>query len=131
MNSKVLSFEKKVKKSYGVAGFVADVVILSAIGTTIALASTGGPFSDIEKFVTSNFLPAIGAIGVVGGIGYGGIHLFRHDYGRGIVGFGSAVAGGFAVEQSSWFAQKAGVSAATIGAHHLALVLPLVHLLGF
>lgn len=131
MNTKVLSVETIAKKTYNVAGLVADVAILSALGTAFALASTaGGPFGDIENFVTTNFLPAIGAIGVAGGIGYGSIHMFKHDYGRGILGFGTSVAGGFAVAQSSWFSSKAGVSAATIGGH-LSAVSSFIHLLGF
>ncbi len=99
-------------------GLSIDVAVLTGLGTVAAYASTaGGPFSDISNFVSTNFLPAIGTIGVMGGIGYGAIHAFRHDYGRGVLGAAVATGGGFMVAQSSWFASQAGVSAATIGGH--------------
>ena len=104
---------------------VVDVTILSALGTVAALAATaGGPFSQISNFISANFLPAIGSIGVMGGIGYGAIHAFKHDYGRAVVGLGVATGGGFVVGNSSWFSSQAGVSAATIGGH-----LPVIHAL--
>lgn len=100
-----------------------DVAVLTVLGTVVAMASTaGGPFSQISNFVSTNFLPAIGSVGVMGGIGYGAIHAFRHKYGEAIVGLGVATAGGFVVGNSSWFSSQAGVSAATIGSH-----LPVLH----
>lgn len=84
----------------------------------VALASTaGGPFATMNTFVNTYFLPGVGAIGVAGGIGYAAIHGFKHDYGKAVVGAGVATGGGIVIKNSSWFASKAGVSAATIGAH--------------
>lgn len=111
-------------------GIAADVVVLTALGTVAAVASTaGGPFSQISNFISTNFLPAIGSIGVMGGIGYGAIHAFKHDYGRAVVGLGVATGGGFVVGNSSWFSSQAGVSAATIGGH-LSIIHTLLHAVG-
>ncbi len=96
----------------------------------IAVASTaGGPFSTIDTFATGTLLPGVGAIGVLGGVGYGGLHFFKHDYGKGTMGAATAVAGGVVLANSSWFAGKAGVSAATLGAH-LPLALLALHAIG-
>ncbi|MBU2834726.1 hypothetical protein HF673_02745 [Acidithiobacillus thiooxidans] len=108
----------------------AALTVVGAAFPAIALASTaGGPFSTMNTFVDTYFLPGIGAIGVAGGIGYAGIHGFKHDYGKAIVGAGVATGGGVMINNSSWFATKAGVSAATIGAHLPIAVLAL-HAIG-
>ncbi|QER46008.1 hypothetical protein [Acidithiobacillus caldus] len=112
-----------------IARFAGEVAGLTLIGAGVALASSGGPFSAIFNFIDQNFLPALGAIGVIGGVGYGAIHAFKHDYGKAVVGLGVATGGGFVVKQSNWFSGQAGVSAATIG-HHLTTVEPIVRALG-
>lgn len=112
---------------------LSEVGLMLAVGTGMALASSGGPFGTISTFVENNFLPAIGTIGVVGGIGYGAIHAFKHDYGRAVVGLGTATGGGIVAAQSSWFSQQAGVSAATIGQHvaaHAATLASMLHSFG-
>ncbi|OCX72300.1 hypothetical protein A6M27_02730 [Acidithiobacillus thiooxidans] len=96
----------------------------------VAVASTaGGPFSTMSTFINTYFLPGVGAIGVAGGIGYAAIHGFKHDYGKAVVGAGVATGGGIVINNSSWFASKAGVSAATIGAH-LPLAVLTLHAIG-
>lgn len=103
---------------------------LTLLGTTAALASSGGPFSNISTFINTNFFPAIGSIGIGGGIAYGAIHAFKHDYGKSIVGIGTAAAGGFVISQYGWFGQQAGISAAVLG-QHAGLLTTLAHGLGF
>lgn len=96
----------------------------------VAVASTaGGPFSAIMTFITTNIVPGVGAIGVAGGVGYGAVHLFKHDYGKGTMGAATAVGGGIVIANSSWFASQAGVSAATIGVH-LPLAVLTLHAIG-
>ena len=90
---------------------------LSLLGTVAALAAAGGPFSSMDSFVTNTVLPGVGTIGVLGGLGYGGVHAFKHDYGRSIVGLATAAFGGFVISQSSWVVSQTGISSATIGAH--------------
>ncbi len=102
---------------------------LTLLGTAVALASSGGPFGSISNFIQTNFMPAIGSIGVAGGIGYGAIHAFKHDYGKSAVGIGTAAAGGFIIAQYGWFGQQAGISAATLG-RHADLIATLAHGLG-
>lgn len=92
----------------------------------VAMATTSGPFGDIESFVTKNFLPFIGVVGLAGGVGYAGIHAFKHDYGKAGLGIATAGGGGFLVMNSPWFAGKAGITAATIGAH-VPLVVATLH----
>ncbi len=97
----------------------------------VALAATGGPFGDISNFIQHNFMPAIGSIGIAGGIGYGAVHAFKHDYGKAAVGIGTAVAGGFIIHQYGWFGQQAGVyiQSATLGGH-ITVAAALGHALG-
>lgn len=83
----------------------------------VALASSGGPFGAISQFIQSNFMPFIGSVGVAGGIGYAGVHAFKHDYGKAGMGVGTAAGGGFLISQYGWFGQQAGISAATLGGH--------------
>ncbi|AEK57827.1 hypothetical protein A5904_05690 [Acidithiobacillus caldus] len=94
-----------------------------------ALAATGGPFASIGNFIQQNFMPAIGSIGIAGGIGYGAIHAFKHDYGKAIVGIGTAAGGGFVIHQYGWFGQQAGIQAATLGGH-ITVASALGHALG-
>ncbi|MHB8201953.1 hypothetical protein [Acidithiobacillus sp.] len=107
----------------------ATVLGLSLLGTVAAFAASGGPFSAISNFINTNLLPAVASIGVAGGIGYGGIHAFKHDYGKAIVGLGTAAGGGFLISNSSWVVSQTGVSSATIGAHAPLLVTAL-HVFG-
>ncbi|MEY2340948.1 hypothetical protein AB4090_02425 [Acidithiobacillus sp. IBUN Pt1247-S3] len=102
---------------------------LTLLGTTVAMAASGGPFGSISNFIQTNFMPAIGSIGVAGGIGYGAIHAFKHDYGKAAVGIGTAAGGGFIISQYGWFGQQAGISAAVIG-QHAGLIATLAHGLG-
>jgi len=95
----------------------------------VALAASGGPFGDISNFVQQNFMPFIGSVGVAGGIGYGAVHAFKHDYGKAAVGIGTAAGGGFLIAQYGWFGQQAGIQAATLGGHITAAV-ALGHALG-
>lgn len=95
----------------------------------VAMAATSGPFGKINTFIQSNFLPFVGSVGLAGGIGYGAIHAFKHDYGKAGVGIAAAAAGGFMVVNSPWFATKAGVTAATLGAH-VPLVVMALHSVG-
>jgi hypothetical protein len=97
----------------------------------VALAATGGPFGDISNFIRHNFMPAIGSIGIAGGIGYGAVHAFKHDYGKAAVGIGTAAAGGFVIHQYGWFGQQAGIhiQAATLGGH-ITVAAALGHALG-
>lgn len=90
---------------------------LSLAGVGVAMAATGGPFGAISNFVQTNFMPFIGSVGIAGGIGYAGIHAFKHDYGKAGVGVGTAAGGGFLINQYGWFGQQAGISAATLGGH--------------
>lgn len=102
---------------------------LTMLGTAAAMAASGGPFGSISNFIQTNFMPAIGSIGVAGGIGYGAIHAFKHDYGKAAVGIGTAAGGGFIISQYGWFGQQAGISAAVIG-QHAGLIATLAHGLG-
>ncbi|AIA55720.1 hypothetical protein [Acidithiobacillus caldus] len=95
----------------------------------VALAATGGPFGAIGNFIQQNFMPAIGSIGIAGGIGYGAIHAFKHDYGKAIMGIGTAAGGGFLISQYGWFGQQAGIQAATLGGH-ITVAAALGHALG-
>lgn len=90
---------------------------LSLAGVGVALAATGGPFNDITNFISSNFMPFVGTVGIAGGVGYAGIHAFKHDYGKSGVGLATAAGGGFLIHQYGWFANQAGITAATLGAH--------------
>lgn len=107
--------------------------VLVGLGATAfagaALAASGGPFGAISNFIQTNFMPAIGSIGVAGGIGYGAIHAFKHDYGKAAVGIGTAAGGGFVISQYGWFGQQAGISAATLG-QHAPLISTIAHGLG-
>ncbi|MGC9217726.1 MAG: hypothetical protein ACP5FM_13765, partial [Acidithiobacillus sp.] len=71
----------------------------------------------ISTFIQTNFMPAVGSIGIAGGVGYAGVHAFKHDYGKAAVGVGTAAGGGFLISQYGWFGQQAGISAATLGQH--------------
>ncbi len=101
----------------------------AALLPVAALAATGGPFGSISNFFDQVFMPAVGSIGIAGGIGYGAIHLFKHDYGKGTVGIATAAGGGFIIHQYGWFGQQAGISAAVIGSH-AGLLTTLAHGLG-
>lgn len=90
---------------------------LSLAGIGVAMAATGGPFGDISNFISSNFMPFVGSVGIAGGIGYGAIHAFKHDYGKAGVGIATAAGGGFLIHQYGWFSTQAGITAATLGAH--------------
>lgn len=102
---------------------------LSLVGTVAALAASGGPFSAMDNFVKTNMLPGVATIGILGGLGYAGIHAFKHDYGKATMGMGVAAGGGFIVSNSAWVVSQTGVSSATIGAH-LPLVTTALHALG-
>jgi hypothetical protein len=102
---------------------------LTLMGTAAALASSGGPFGAISNFIQTNFMPFIGAVGVAGGVGYGAVHAFKHDYGKAAVGIGTAAGGGFFISQYGWFGQQAGISAAVLG-QHAGLIATLAHGLG-
>lgn len=102
---------------------------LTLAGTAAALAATGGPFGDISNFVQQNFMPFIGSVGVAGGVGYGAVHAFKHDYGKAAVGIGTAAGGGFLIAQYGWFGQQAGITAAVLG-QHAGLLATLAHGLG-
>ncbi|WP_226827514.1 hypothetical protein [Igneacidithiobacillus copahuensis] len=102
---------------------------LTLLGTAAALAASGGPFGSISNFIQTNFMPFIGSVGIAGGIGYGAIHAFKHDYGKAAVGIGTAAGGGFIISQYGWFGQQAGISAAVIG-QHAGLFTTLAHGLG-
>lgn len=112
----------KVKQASRKIRHLGYFVGLSALGMGAALASTGGPFGKISSFLSTNFMPGIGAIGVAGGVGYAAVHAFKHDYGKAVVGLGVAAGGGFFISNSSWVQTKTGISSATIGAH-----LPVIH----
>lgn len=107
----------------------ATVLGLSLLGTVAALAASGGPFSAISNFLNTNMLPGVAAIGIAGGIGYAGIHAFKHDYGKATVGLGVAAGGGFIIKNSQWVVGQTGVSSATIGAH-LPLLTTALHAFG-
>ena len=100
-----------------------------AMVADVAMAASGGPFGDISSFIQNNFMPFIGSVGVAGGIGYGAVHAFKHDYGKAAMGVGTAAGGGFLISQDAWFGQQAGVTAATMGAHVSTLAL-IAHGLG-
>lgn len=118
MTSAVQAVDAKAVKKDAVRGWLRAAVGLGlGLVGGVAMATTSGPFGDIESFVSKNFLPFIGVVGLAGGVGYAGIHAFKHDYGKAGVGVATAGGGGFLVVNSSWFATKAGISAATIGAH--------------
>lgn len=102
---------------------------LTLAGTAAALAATGGPFGDISNFIQQNFMPFIGSVGVAGGVGYGAVHAFKHDYGKAAVGIGTAAGGGFLIAQYGWFGQQAGIQAAVLG-QHAGLLATLAHGLG-
>ncbi|MHB1707114.1 MAG: hypothetical protein ACYCSH_13900 [Acidithiobacillus sp.] len=102
---------------------------LTLVGTATALAASGGPFGNISNFVQQNFMPFIGSVGMAGGVGYGAIHAFKHDYGKAAVGIGTAAGGGFLIAQYGWFGQQAGISAAVLG-QHAGLIATLAHGLG-
>ncbi|OCX68129.1 MULTISPECIES: hypothetical protein [Acidithiobacillus] len=105
------------------------LALFGVLGLETAMASSGGPFGKISNFIQSNFMPFIGSVGIAGGIGYGAVHAFKHDYGKSAVGIGTAAGGGFMISQYGWFGQQAGISAATLGGH-VALMAPFLHLLG-
>ena len=94
-----------------------------------ALAASGGPFGDISNFVQQNFMPFIGTVGIAGGVGYAGVHAFKHDYGKAGMGIGTAAGGGFLISQYGWFGQQAGIQAATLGGH-ITVAAALGHALG-
>jgi hypothetical protein len=101
-----------------------------ALVAGVAMASSGGPFADFfNNFLTGELAPSIGAIGVAGGVIYGGIHAFKHDYGKAGLGLATAAGGGFVIHQFGWFGQQAGVSAATLGGH-VAMLSAFAHALG-
>jgi hypothetical protein len=102
---------------------------LTLMGTAAAMASSGGPFGAISNFIQTNFMPFIGSVGVAGGVGYGAIHAFKHDYGKAAVGIGTAAGGGFIISQYGWFGQQAGISAAVLG-QHAGLLATLAHGMG-
>ena len=102
---------------------------LSLLGTAVALAASGGPFSAISDFVNKNFMPGVGSIGIAGGIGYAAIHAFKHDYGKATVGLGVAAGGGFLISNSNWVVSQTGITSATIGAH-LPLITTALHAIG-
>jgi hypothetical protein len=102
---------------------------LTLAGTAAALAANGGPFGDISNFIQQNFMPFIGSVGVAGGVGYGAVHAFKHDYGKAAVGIGTAAGGGFLIAQYGWFGQQAGITAAVLG-QHAGLLATLAHGLG-
>lgn len=106
-----------------------EVGLMTIAGTALAFAASGGPFGAISNFLQSNFIPAIGSIGIAGGIGYGAIHAFKHDYGKAVVGIGTAAGGGFIISQYGWFGSQAGIQAATIG-QHVASFSPLLRAIG-
>ena len=102
---------------------------LMLAGTAVALAASGGPFGAISNFINTNFMPGVGSIGIAGGIGYAAIHGFKHDYGKAIVGLGTAAGGGFLISNSAWVVSQTGVSSATIGAH-VPLITTALHAIG-
>lgn len=110
-----------VRSAYGLG--------LTLVGTVAAFASSGGPFPAMETFLNNTMLPGVASIGVLGGLGYAGIHAFKHDYGKATVGLGVAAGGGIIIKNSSWVVQQTGVSAATIG-HHLPLAITALHAIG-
>lgn len=129
MNIKSIKSWKKVPLRAALQA--AALTLVGAVFPAVALASTaGGPFSTMNTFINTYFLPSVGAIGVAAGIGYAAIHGFKHDYGKAAVGAGVATGGGILIKNSSWFASKAGVSAATLGAH-LPIVVLALHAMGF
>lgn len=102
---------------------------LTLLGTVAAFAASGGPFSAITNFLSTNMMPGVASIGILGGVGYAGVHAFKHDYGKATVGLGVAAGGGFIINNSSWVVSQTGVSSATIGAH-LPLMVTALHSLG-
>lgn len=115
MNAVVIAPEKKGNRRK--AWVKAAVAVGLMVAAEAAMAASGGPFGKISTFIQSNFMPFIGSVGIAGGIGYAGVHAFKHDYGKAGVGIGTAAGGGFLVSQYGWFGQQAGISAATLGAH--------------
>lgn len=106
-----------------------EVIGLSVIGTVAAMAASGGPFSAMTNFLKTNMMPGVATIGILGGLGYAGIHAFKHDYGKATVGLGVAAGGGFIISNSAWVVSQTGVSSATIGAH-LPLMVTALHAFG-
>ena len=102
---------------------------MTLLGTATAMAAAGGPFGAISNFIQQNFMPFIGSVGVAGGVGYGAIHAFKHDYGKAAVGIGTAAGGGFVISQYGWFGQQAGIQAAVLG-QHAGLLATMAHGLG-
>ncbi|WP_436395074.1 hypothetical protein ACSDBR_10125 [Acidithiobacillus ferriphilus] len=102
---------------------------MTLLGTATAMAAAGGPFGAISNFIQQNFMPFIGSVGVAGGVGYGAIHAFKHDYGKAAVGIGTAAGGGFVISQYGWFGQQAGIQAAVLG-QHAGLLATVAHGLG-
>lgn len=119
---KKIAFKTVVKRSAAAFG-------LSLVGVAAAFASTGGPFGAMDSFVKTNMLPGVATIGILGGLGYAGIHAFKHDYGKATMGLGVSAGGGFIVSQSAWVVSQTGVSSATIGAH-LPLIATALHAIG-
>lgn len=107
---------------------IATLVGLSLL-PAVAFASTGGPFSAMTNFLKTNMMPGVAAIGILGGLGYAGVHAFKHDYGKATVGLGVAAGGGFIISNSAWVVSQTGVSSATIGAH-LPLLATALHAFG-
>ena len=119
-------------KDYPVPGRKAQVLVgvgMTLLGTATAMAAAGGPFGAISNFIQQNFMPFIGSVGVAGGVGYGAIHAFKHDYGKAAVGIGTAAGGGFVISQYGWFGQQAGIQAAVLG-QHAGLLATMAHGLG-
>ncbi|WP_226834014.1 hypothetical protein [Acidithiobacillus ferrooxidans] len=119
-------------KDHPVPGRKAQVLVgvgMTLLGTATAMAAAGGPFGAISNFIQQNFMPFIGSVGVAGGVGYGAIHAFKHDYGKAAVGIGTAAGGGFVISQYGWFGQQAGIQAAVLG-QHAGLLATLAHGLG-
>ena len=102
---------------------------VSLAGTVAAFAASGGPFSAIQNFLSTNMMPGVASIGILGGLGYAAIHAFKHDYGKATMGMGVAAGGGFIVSNSQWVVSQTGVSSANIGAH-LPLIATALHAVG-
>ena len=119
-------------KDHPAPGRKAQVLVgvgMTLLGTATAMAAAGGPFGAISNFIQQNFMPFIGSVGVAGGVGYGAIHAFKHDYGKAAVGIGTAAGGGFVISQYGWFGQQAGIQAAVLG-QHAGLLATMAHGLG-
>ncbi len=81
MNAVNITPEQGNRSNRRKAWLKAAVGIGALVVAEAAMAASGGPFAKISTFIQSNFMPFIGSVGIAGGIGYGAVHAFKHDYG--------------------------------------------------